>query len=100
MELSAALADLPGVESALVALGTSVTLDLLPEMGYTRPDAAGPNDLVVALHTAVDAAMVAALDRLESDLDTSARVWKGTLQTLAVLEGAPPNTRGPMVSRS
>jgi FdrA protein len=94
MELSATLAGLPGVESALVAMATSVNLDMLPEMGFARPDAAGPNDLVVALHTAEDAddaAMVAALDRLESELDAGVR--KGPLQTLSVHDGAPPSSR-------
>jgi FdrA protein len=99
MELSATLADLPGVESALVAMGTSVNLDMLPEMGFARPDAAGPNDLVVALHTADDAAMVAALDRLESDLDVS-DVRRGTLPSVSGKEGAPayrPRTAGSAV---
>jgi FdrA protein len=103
MELSATLADLPGVESALVAMGTSVNLDMLPEMGFSRPDAAGPNDLVVALRTADDGAMVAALDRLESDLDANAGAGRGTLLAHGVDGGAPsgsghrPRTAGSAV---
>jgi FdrA protein len=96
MEISATLAGLPGVEAAVVAMGTEPNLDLLPDMGFSRPDAAGTNDLVVALRTADDAAMVAALDRLESDLD----VRKGTLQTFSGEEGAlsnPPRTAGSAV---
>jgi FdrA protein len=96
MEISATLAGLPGVEAAVVAMGTEPNLDLLPDMGFSRPDAAGPNDLMVALRTADDAAMVAALDRLESDLD----VRRGTLQTFSDKQGAPsytPRTAGSAV---
>jgi FdrA protein len=100
MEVSATLAGLPGVESALVAMGTSVNLDMLPDMGFARPDAAGPNDLVVALLTADDAAMAAALDRLESDLDASARVRNGPLHTLLVEERAVANTSRPRTAGS
>jgi FdrA protein len=69
MQISADLGDLPGVRAALVAMGTGTNLDMLPDMGFAAPEVAGPNDLVVALHTADDAAMVAALERLEVDLD-------------------------------
>ena len=93
MQISADLGDLPGVRAALVAMGTGTNLDMLPDMGFAAPDPAGPNDLVVALHTADDAAMVAALERLEADLD----VRRGTLQSCFGKVGAPayrPRTAG------
>jgi FdrA protein len=88
MEISATLTALPGVDSAVVAMGTEPNLDLMSDLGFHPPDAVGPNDLVVALRTVDDAGMVAALDRLESDLDAR----NGTLQTFSGKESAVTNT--------
>lgn len=55
MQVSRRVASSEGVEAALVAMGTDLNLDLLDGMRFTRPAAAGPNDLLVAVR-AVDAA--------------------------------------------
>ena len=39
---------LPGVEEAVVAMGTATNLELLADMGFTDLESAGPNDLIIA----------------------------------------------------
>jgi FdrA protein len=68
MQISSSLGTLPGVTRVLVAMATSANLDLLPGLGFSEPPAAGPDDLLVALVTDGEAAMTAALDRLEVEL--------------------------------
>lgn len=67
MEISAALATQPGIESALVAMATPVNLELLGALGYDGP-ASSPNDLLIAIAAADDGALRGALDRLEHEL--------------------------------
>lgn len=57
MRLSQALAGLSGVEDAVVAMGTPHNRGLLAAQGYAGPqlDAAGPNDLVIAVRGGTDA---------------------------------------------
>ena len=59
------VAAVPGVEDAMVAMGTDLNLRLLDEMGFDRSGvSAGPDDLIVAVRAidrpTVDAALVAA----------------------------------------
>jgi FdrA protein len=73
MQISAVLSGLPGVERVLVAMATGANLELLTAMGFAEPVEADPDDLLVALVAADDAAMASALDRLEVELaDTGA----------------------------
>jgi len=57
LRLSQALAGLEGVEDAVVAMGTPHNRALLAAQGYAEPelDAAGPNDLVIAVRGAAGA---------------------------------------------
>ncbi|MFC4009740.1 FdrA family protein [Nonomuraea purpurea] len=48
MRVSRALSDLPGVESAMVAMATELNVSILREMGFSLPEA-GPGDLVIAV---------------------------------------------------
>jgi len=48
MQASRAIAAVPGVTAAMIAMATELNLDLITEMGFTRPGDAGPNDMVVA----------------------------------------------------
>ena len=41
----------------MIAMATELNLDLVAEMGFTRPDDAGPNDMVVAVAAADSAAL-------------------------------------------
>jgi FdrA protein len=93
MQISAVLAELPGVEKVLVAMATGANLDLLAAMGFVEPIEAGPDDLLVALVAADDAAMAATLDRLEVELaDTGA---PGPPRTDP---SAPPRTTGSAIA--
>ncbi|HLT09256.1 MAG TPA: hypothetical protein VK028_00425 [Micromonosporaceae bacterium] len=68
MQISAALADRPDVEKALVAMATGVNLDMLAEMGFEPPTDAGPNDMVVALVATDEGGVAAALSQLDEEL--------------------------------
>jgi FdrA protein len=61
MQVSRRIASMDGVDAALVAMGTELNLELLDRMGFRRPDPVGPNDLVVAIGAADDAALAAAV---------------------------------------
>ncbi len=78
MQVSAEVRKTEGVEAALVAMGSELNLGLLAGLGFARPPAAGPNDLLVAIRA--------------SDADCLARA-------LAVVSGAlnapPPSVGGP-----
>jgi FdrA protein len=66
MEVSRAVAAVPGVRAVLVAMATELNLGLAAGQGFATPPDAGPNDLVVA----VDADDVdAALTALAAELD-------------------------------
>jgi len=70
MQISAAVSAHPWVENALVAMATSLNLELLGDMGIDKPAGGGPNDLLVAIVTANDDddAMKLALDLVEIEL--------------------------------
>jgi FdrA protein len=68
LQVSRTVADLTGVRSAQVAMGTPLNVDVLQGMGFAVPAGAGPNDLLVAVradhHQALDAAATAVTDAL------------------------------------
>jgi FdrA protein len=68
MQISRALADLPGVTEVLVAMATELNLELLAGMGFPPPGAAGPNDMLIAVATADEEALAPALNRLDTEL--------------------------------
>lgn len=73
MWVSRAIAAVPGVSRALVAMATDLNLELLGGMGFPAPPiGAGPNDMLVAVAADDDAGLAAALDRLAAELDRSA----------------------------
>lgn len=59
LQVSRTVADVVGVEAAQVAMTTELNVEVLTGMGFEIPEAAGPNDLVVAIR-AVDEDAVAA----------------------------------------
>ena len=63
MRLSADLATLPGVEDAVAMIGTPSNLEIMREAGLLAPagEAAGPNDLVLAVRAGDEAVAEAAL---------------------------------------
>ena len=54
MRTSGAVSGLPGVDQALVAMGTELNLTLLADLGFSPESSgdAGPNDLIVAVRAA------------------------------------------------
>jgi FdrA protein len=56
MQISRELQAVPGVRSALVAMATELNLDLLDGMGFDRPESS-PNDMLIAVDAADDAAL-------------------------------------------
>ncbi|OFE14800.1 hypothetical protein BA895_08985 [Humibacillus sp. DSM 29435] len=88
MQVSHAVAIVPGVVAAQVAMATDLNLEVIASMGFTVPAGAGPNDLVVALRAADAATVDAGLQALESalaDLHSAAATSTGL--------GAPPRPR-------
>jgi FdrA protein len=61
MQVSADARRAPGVQAALVAMATELNLALLPAMGFQPPHGAGPNDLLIAIRAADQAALDGAL---------------------------------------
>ena len=62
MQLSVELEDHPGVEHALVAMGTTLNLELLTESGYPVPDHVGAHDLVIAFDAADTGLVLGAIE--------------------------------------
>ena len=52
LQVSRTVAGLPGVAAAQVAMATPLNVEVLTEMGFEVPEAAGPNDMVVAIRLA------------------------------------------------
>ena len=74
MQISAELAALAGVEEAVAMNGTPSNLEIMREAGLLEPpgEAAGPNDLVVAVRAGDRSAADAALAQARSALDREA----------------------------
>jgi len=70
MQVSRDVANVPGVERALVAMATDLNLRLLEEMGFDSAEAAaaGPDDLIIAVRADDQAASSAARAAVENGL--------------------------------
>ncbi len=77
MRLSRDVATVEGVSAAQVAMGTELNLDLLAGMGFDLAEAVGPNDLVIAVRAADDAALAAGLAAAEVVLAHSGAGGRG-----------------------
>jgi len=92
MQVSRRLQDVPGVRAAQVAMGTPLNLDLLAATGLPAPEGTRPDDLVVALDLADDAALEPALTELARALSAPAASGAGS-------EDQPPLTTGSALRR-
>ncbi len=93
MQVSRDVAAAEGVEAALIAMATELNLDILADLGFTRP-AAGPNDLVIAVRAASDHALTGARDAVEAGL-------RGRPPATPMGEAdEPPRTTGAALARS
>jgi len=73
MQLSRAVSTRPGVSAALVAMATDLNVALAAQMGFEVPDAAFPEDLLVAVTADDDGALDAALGLVDAGLSPVSR---------------------------
>ena len=93
MLLSRTVAELPGVQAALVAMATELNLQLLAGMGFDQPPAESANDLLIAIRATDDAALEQALGQAERMLAAPAGAGSAPAGEL------PPRTVGAAASR-
>jgi FdrA protein len=91
MQASAAAQQVPGVTSALVAMGTELNLSLLEDLGFADTTA-GPDDLIVAVRAEDQAAVTAAVQAAERALTNRSEG--------EVLDVPPPRTIGRAAARN
>ena len=77
MQVSRRVSLVKGVETALVAMGTGLNLDMLTQMGFAVPAGIGPDDLVVAVRAADPASLARAQAELERALDETVAAGAG-----------------------
>jgi FdrA protein len=94
MLLSRTVAELPGVQTALVAMATELNLQLLAGMGFEQPPAESANDLLIAIRADDEAALEHAFEQAERMLDAPARAASTPAGEL------PPRTVGAAANRS
>lgn len=88
MQVSSRVNAAPGVQAALIAMGTPLNVDLARSMGFDPPDDAAADDLLVAIRARDDAALAAALTVADDAL--AARPAPAS----AAPGAAPPRTVG------
>ena len=90
MRISGDLAALPGVEDAVAMIGTPANMEIMREAGLLVPagEAAGPNDLVVAVRASDEAAAEAALVRTGDALERKRAPAEGGQWRPRTLDGA------------
>jgi FdrA protein len=90
LEVSRAVAQTPGVEDAIVAMGTPLNVDLMRELGFVL-DNQSANDLIIAIRAADKETIEAALAAMNAEfvaIDRRARASGGDSAV------APPRTVG------
>lgn len=68
LRISQAAASTPGITAAQVAMATLLNTELAAALGFSIPDGAGPNDLMITIRGRDDAAVAAALTAVEAAL--------------------------------
>ena len=61
LQVSRSVQGTPGVQAAQVAMATPLNVEVLTSMGFAVPDAAGPNDMVVAVRVDDEDALAGAV---------------------------------------
>ena len=77
MQVSRRVADLDGVEAALVAMATDLNLELAQGMGFEIPDGISGNDMLVALDVSSDEVLAAARAELDAALAAASKPAAG-----------------------
>ncbi|MEX0868290.1 MAG: hypothetical protein WD011_01325 [Nitriliruptoraceae bacterium] len=86
MQASRRVADVDGVDAALLAMATELNLDVLGGMGFDVPSA-GPNDLLVAIRATGDA-----LDAALAEVEAALAATRGGAGDAGFGDGPPPRT--------
>jgi len=97
MQVSKAVREAPGVSAGLVAMATDLNVDLLAAMAFTVAEAVGPNDLLVAIRAADDAAIEAGRSALA---DALAGFKAAGSSAGGFGDAPPPRTIGTALARS
>ncbi len=103
MAISQKVTELPGVEAAVVAMGTDMNKELLGNVGLLTPEAAaaGAADLVIAVGAADQAAAEAALAEVDALLKrraTGQRSEKAAPRTIKAAVKTEPETNLALIS--
>ncbi len=83
MQVSQRVRTTPGVQDALIGMGTELNLGLMRETGFDVPASASPNDLVVALRAQDEDALAAGRETLTAvlhELHERSRATGGTTE--------------------
>jgi FdrA protein len=94
LQVSRRVGETAGVAAALVAMATELNLDVARGMGFDVPEAAGPNDLLIAVRAEDEAAIAAAKDAVQQALRPPAASATGPAEvrpatTASALRRAP-----------
>ena len=68
LQISSQIGALPGVHAAMIAMATELNLELAAGMGFTAPEATGPNDMLIAVRTVDGETMSAAMAAVDAAL--------------------------------
>lgn len=90
MSISRTMQEIPGVAAAMIGMGTVLNKDLIAKVGMANAEilAAGPNDLMVAVKAADEAALAAAMTAMEAALAKPRGQGTGQEQAPKSLAGA------------
>ncbi|NPC95978.1 FdrA family protein [Nocardioides sp. zg-DK7169] len=80
LQVSRSVQGTPGVQAAQVAMATPLNVEVLTSMGFAVPDAAGPNDMVVAVRVDGEDALAGALAAVDEALRAAGRRSEGTAE--------------------
>jgi FdrA protein len=97
MQVSKAVRGAPGVSAALVAMATDLNTELLAGMDFTLDEAVGPNDMLVAIRGADDAAIEAGRSALDGAL---AGLKAAGTSAGGFGDAPPPRTLGSAAART
>jgi FdrA protein len=103
MQVAVRLRDLDGIEDASLTMGTQPNKEMLAEAGLLTPesDAAGPNDLIIAMRgtgEAVEAAQGQLEDLLRAEIPASAERQASEPHSLSAGLAALPDTNLVLIS--
>ena len=72
LRISQAAASVPGITAAQVAMATPLNSELAADLGFSSPDGAGPNDLMITIRGQDDGAVAAALAAVDAAMTAPA----------------------------